>query len=325
MSKLGAELGMSIHSLPQPDPRLPIPSAKIGIEVEIEKWDGKNGTEYWEDKDDPSVHDKGREFITRGPIIGMQIVPAVDEICRIALERKYSTGEPRAGIHIHLDCTDLDTKRKELARLVAKYMLIEHAMFGFAGAWRDSCGYCVSYESGQVDFPAIGAALFAKGKVSKRTFANLSKYQALNLKPLSDLGTIEFRHLPTTFDRTRLLNWISVILAIKRSAIEDEGDDFDILKKFSNIGPREYAEQILGDQYFILRDFIDPNRMWDAADNAISIMGAASAIKLDATWGKEADGPPSPLIAKKLEQMMKPKKAASNKGPLYRSFGNEQY
>lgn len=311
MSKLGSMVDKAIHRFPKSDARLPIPGAKIGIEVELEEWDGKNNTKYWITKEDHSLRNHGIEFVTNGPVIGEDIIPAIEELCALANARKYSTGEPRAGIHVHVDCTDLEVETNELAHMVSNYMLVEHALFGFAGDWREHCGYCIPYDLGKQDFRFLGKVLYEQKNKSalQSSLQNMSKYQALNLVPLIQYGTVEFRHLPTIFDPKKLLDWVKIVLAIKRSASDQE--NLDALAGFSKHGPMAYAERIMGDQFYLIRPFIDPNRMWQAVDNATAIMAHGNALVPIAQWGSE--GGDNPLLEMKLEMMMKNKKKVSVK------------
>lgn len=303
MSKLGSMIDKAIHRFPKSDARLPIPGAKIGIEVEIEEWNRRNDTVYWTVKEDHSLRNHGIEFVTNGPIIGEDIIPAVEEICAFALKQKYSDGNPRAGIHIHLDCTDLEVETNDLARFVSNYMLVEHAMFGFAGTDREHCGYCIPYYLSNQDFKNLGRALYETTNKStmQNALSNMSKYQALNLRPLIELGTVEFRHLPTTFDSNKILNWIKIILALKRSASDRNSPS--AMAAFSKHGPVGYAERIMGDQFHLIRPWIDPNKMWNAVDNATAIMAAGNVLKPVGDWNNQ--GGSNPLLKIKADILAK--------------------
>lgn len=303
MSKLGSMIDKAIHRFPKSDARLPIPGAKIGIEVELEGWNGRNDTTHWVAKEDHSLRNHGIEFVTNGPVIGEDIIPAVEEICAFALKQKYSDGNPRAGIHIHVDCTDLEVETNDLARVVSNYMLVEHALFGFAGQDREHCGYCIPYYLSNQDFKLLGKVLYEQTnkKVVQNALSNMSKYQALNLRPLVDLGTVEFRHLPTTFDSKKILNWIDIILALKRSASDRNSPS--ALAAFSKHGPAGYAERIMGEQFHLIRPWIDPNAMWNAVDNATAIMAAGNVLKPVGSWSSQ--GGSNPLLKMKADLMAK--------------------
>lgn len=310
--KLGALLGKPIHGETLDDPELPVPDAKLGIEVEIENWDGWSGFELWSNHVDDSLRNNGQEFTTNGGLVGADIRRAVTAFCEQANARNWDWNTPRAGIHIHLDITDLDFEGGELARLVANYIILEHVLFAFAGDYRRSVGYCESLEDSQGDFALLGKFLY--GKPDSRTVRSIveefSKYQAINLKPMAMYGTVEFRHLPTTFESDRLMTWINIILAIKRSAKQVIMGDSP-LKALSQLGWEEYIRRLLGQDLFdMLRKFVEPKRIWTAVDNATALM-AYSREQLNITppsW-KDLDKR-SPVIVAKLAKM---KAAAAKK------------
>ena len=137
---VGLKFKKPIHCAPVSTDKLIIPYAKVGIEVEVENWDrAHSNLAQWEDHEDGSLR-RGREFTTRGGMVGKQIVEEIETICNFAKSRNYSEGYPRAGIHLHIDMTDMnDGSDTQLLNAIAAYMLFEDAMFSFAGEWRKAC------------------------------------------------------------------------------------------------------------------------------------------------------------------------------------------
>jgi len=301
-----------------PDPSLPIPLGKVGIEVEVEGCTKLPILDLWESKEDHSLRNGGREFVTAGPMYGLNIRKALSGLFDSAVKLKWSEGYPRAGIHVHLDVRDLDFESNELSRLVSNYMLIEHAMFAYCGEWRRQTMYCDALEDSQADFKSLGRFLYSPPDSRDELIQladGLSKYQALNFRPLISFGTIEFRALPTTFDFDRVFNWIRIILALKRSAQDATMDD--PLRLLSSDGPIQYAQRILGETFPILANLIDPMKMWNAVDNASALMAFGnkftSATGNGVAMGWEAPAfKPNPI----LEGMLaKKSKAATTRKP----------
>lgn len=314
MNKLGNLIDKPIHAFPTPSAELVVPEAKIGIEVELEKWDGAYFPQtYWEiHGQEHSLRNNGIEFVTKGGLSGTQIRKALVELCEMAKLRKWKDGYPRAAIHIHLDVTDLDTDTNELSVLLSNYMLVEHLFFAFAGEWRRDCAYCVPFSHGKIDFRVLGEMLYSKQ--SKAAFQGnsqkLSKYQALNLNPLTRFGTIEFRHLPTTFDIERIMVWINMILAIKKSAHNPQLST--PLKAMSDLGPERFAAIVMDRMWPIVSQHINPAAMWEAVDNAQAIMAHGGAFKMQ-TVGWDVLPAPNPILEHKMQQLTKEKKPAYKK------------
>lgn len=317
MAKLGDVVGMPVHSEPQRDANLVLPYGKVGIEIETEGWKGDGaGTlpKVWEFHQDGSLRNNGMEFTTRGNgIVGTAITSAVQGFCTWAKARKLDVGYPRAGIHVHLDCTDLDFEAGHLHNLVAMYLLVEHAMYGYAGEWRRTCGFCDPLSESQLPMNQLRHALFAadsNGKSLPGRLNKLGRYYGLNVKALNKIGTLEFRQLETTFDPERILNWINIIFQLKRAAMEwPQGRR--ILVEVSRSGAREFARTMMGKQWDHISQWFEEDRLWAAVDAAI-IMMEGQDDENEADWGEVA--PSNPILEKKGP---KPAKKKTLKEELY--------
>lgn len=313
--KLGNALGKPVFTLPRPSGRLVLPNAKIGIEIEIEGWGGQSGLTWWEDTRDDSLRNNGREFVTRGGLVGEDVIEALNEFKAASEAHGWQEGTPRAGIHVHVDCTDLDLEAGQLASFISLYMLAEHAIFSWVGEWRRTCGFCAAWEDTQVDFNKLGRALFDKtGATLARAVGSeeFQKYQAVNIMALGKYGTLEFRHLPTTFDVNRILTWINIILQLKKSAVALDTTT-PLIAQFSKARPERFLANVLGDMWPTLQPFFKESRAWDAIDNSIALMSYASIIspkkpRVEDLWGETTSG--AGWVATKLANMTLAKEPA---------------
>lgn len=317
MGTLGDLVGKPTHIMPVVHNAFVIPHAKVGVEVEAEGVKATKGLNrnLWATKTDGSLRDNGQEFVTVDGLVGQHLFDAIHNICDVAKANKYTDGYPRAGIHIHLDCTDLNVEDRQLQRLVTNYMLVEHLLFDFCGNWRRDCGYCVPYDTGKNDFDIIGRALSAKdvGDSSKSNarvlFSHMSKYQSLNLRPLIDLGTVEFRTLPTTFDVDRILLWINIILSIKKSAADKAFAE--PLKLLSTVGPQRFVERILGaDIMKAMYAEIDERKLWTAVDNVSTILAIGDQQGIRGVQKKRMN---SNMLSEVMVKRIEAQKKAKNK------------
>ena len=280
---IGDLVGQPTHRPQLPDPSLSLPLAKIGIEIEVEGWDGQRiNSSLWQDKEDHSLRGASREFVTSGRgLVGLEISKALEVFVDHAKSHGYTNGYPRAGIHVHLDVTDLDMESGQLASFVATYLLLEHVFFGYAGDWRNYCCYTVPMNLGQNDFASIGRALFDKNLPNHHVvdlLSRCSKYQALNLECITRYGTVEFRHLPTTFEYDRIFTWIRMILAVKAAALAQSGS-LDPLSTLSRSGVHDFAIQVFGtDLYEKVAKYLDASEAWKAVDNAQLLMAHGNAL-----------------------------------------------
>lgn len=304
MAKIGELVGQPVHSRPEEDDSLALPFGKVGIEIETEKWKGDGAStlpKVWEYHQDGSLRNNGIEFTTRGKgIIGKEISKAVRDFCSWANARKLDVGYPRAGIHIHLDCTDMDFEGGELQRMVAIYMLLEHALFGYAGEWRRTCGFCDPLTESQLPMNQIRHALFdptSSGKALLGRLNKLGRYYALNLRALTKYGTVEYRQLETTFDAERIIGWINIILQIKKAAVQWPANR-KVLAEVSREGARGFAKRMMGPYWAHVSPYFKDEMLWAAVDSAIVMMEGEPESQDGGSW----DDMPSdnPLLAKKI-------------------------
>lgn len=228
---LGQALAKQIRRCPKADSRLVDSDAQLGIEIELRGWNGtdpagKEFNSFWEGKRDDSLRSSGREFITIGGLSGKHLVDALDVFYATARAHKWGDGYPYAGIHVHMDVTDLD--ESQFSSLLQLYLVMEHAFFSFAGDYRRYCGFCYALTETKEYIKYAPDILFGANydylvNYVHPTNGRISRYQALNLSSLSKYGTLEFRHLPTTMDQERLMTWINMILALRLAAIDGSG------------------------------------------------------------------------------------------------------
>lgn len=317
--KLGTVLNKSIHIPPTTTDSLILTHAKVGVEVELENWDGTNPFTWWENHRDDSLRNNGQEFTTRGGLSGQALINAVAELTSKAKESGWSEGYPRAGIHVHIDCTDLDVEKGELATFMSMYMLVEHAMFSWCGEWRRSCGFCDSLEDSTHDFNSLGRALYDQTGAELRALLRAEgfcKYQAVNLMSLDKFGTLEFRQLPTTFDYDRIVEWINIIMQLKQAATEYE-NTMPLLAKFSREGATAFVRNMMGKMWPAIEGHFLEHRAWAAVDNAMALMSygrvLVASVEGEGDPWSEDNNLPSPVAQAKIDAIKKSRQPAKKK------------
>lgn len=301
-TSVGNKFGFPVHKMPKGSNKLAIPYAKVGVELECEQVrdlrDPQGLIALWQPVEDHSLRNRGMEFITRGTgLVGDQLVKAVIDLCTFTKEKQYDVGYPRAGIHLHLDMTDMNEESgTELLNCVLSYMLFEEAIFKFVGTWRKACGFCDPLSLAQHDFKAISQLLYGweagdAAHVHERRF---SKYGAINFLPLARFGTIEFRQLPTTFDSARILNWINLCLCFKRFGKQVDCDPVELLEEK---GCKALAEAVFGEYLPIIQEFIVEDEVYAAIADARSLRVGQRTKQLPVSW----DAPDNPFLMSKKE------------------------
>lgn len=211
-------------------------SLAVGIEVEVENHTLKvSPSQYvWAGVADGSLRNGGIEYVSK-PIAASFAAHAIGELLGDCLDEKECCFSPRTSIHVHINMQDVETTVVE--DIILLYSLFEKLFFRFTGRGRIKNIYCV---------PLIDTACLS-GMLTNGVFhsrSSWSKYAALNILPLSEYGTIEFRHMHGTFDIKKISVWIRMLTTlcdnvITRGGFRDEiakmGKDYDFTGLLYNI------------------------------------------------------------------------------------------
>lgn len=176
---------------------------------------------YWRLHTDGSLRNNGRELISH---VGLTLsaAPRALRALRDTFEYYFMTKElsitSRCSVHVHYNIWDYTFE--QLRSLVFVYMMLESALYYVSGR-RSNNIFCVpANKVARFNwFPFF--TYFAK-KNPKVNWMNLNgnfhKYAGLNLLPILEYGTIEFRHHEGTLDTDRILNWLAIINEVCESS-----------------------------------------------------------------------------------------------------------
>lgn len=205
----------------------PVDNTHIGIEVEVERVSLASGDfstplrPTWQIVADGSLRNSGIEFVSL-PIRGNNIYKAL-YLLRTTLEKfspKYEFSE-RTSIHIHVNARHLTLE--QLFCMLITYMIVERSLFRFvetSGFSRDKNIFCAPIQDSKwfLDLSLL-ISHWEKGNYDKfwsSLLRNWKKYTSMNVIPLSKQGTLEFRHMGGTLDLELLMNWINILLSLKK-------------------------------------------------------------------------------------------------------------
>lgn len=213
-SPLGRDLAPSLSQLLQevrtrpptaPRRRLPVPNT-------VPVPDG------WDLKEDGSLRN-GIEAVSV-PMPESVAAERLQHIYRWAAACGYGT-TVRCGMHIHVN---MGGRTPDALRdVLYTYALAEPYLFGVAGESREENIYCVPWYTDPVQYNAgrrtVRRMLAGEGPTSHIMQGfGANKYSALNLLPLSNLRTIEFRHLQTPATAEDAIRWLRLVSTVVESA-----------------------------------------------------------------------------------------------------------
>lgn len=181
----------------------------FGIEVEVENIpDAPNKLNYWNITTDNSLRNHGYEYCSF-PIRANQVEGAIQELDE-ALPKTRTFSE-RTSCHVHMNVRDLAIS--EIYNLIVIYYALENVIFKWVGHDRENNIFCIPLNEGRFyrSLPYFETHI-------NDTIHNWNKYTALNLIPIREKGTVEFRHMYGTLDSGTLLTWINILCCLKDTA-----------------------------------------------------------------------------------------------------------
>lgn len=220
------------------------PKTLVGIEVEVENVmaiDPNIGLMLWQMKEDGSLRNNGREFVTPGAIPCSLVEPALKLLFNgLNPDIDFSN---RTSIHVHVDVRQLTLQ--QIVALLLTYLTVENLLFKFVGNSRRTNIFCTPIsETGIIE------GVSADPKKFIHSIQNTwMKYTGLNLLPIANFGSVEFRHMPGTNNVNKLLAWVDMITRLKQFVYRFQYDEIvqTIMTLNSNSRYRQYVELIFGD------------------------------------------------------------------------------
>jgi len=198
----------------------------IGIEIEIENipeslQDSLKGL-YWEETEDHSLRNYGREYKSI-PLRTYQIPYAIEHLqATLNHTNPEYTFSNRCSVHVHLNVRDFTME--QLACFLILYCVFEKHFFHIAGTKRENNIFCVPLWNTEY-IPSTEYLHFPE------SYTKWHKYLALNCGCIfgsennQAFGTIEFRHLYGTLDTNILYPWINSIIALREASSKYKLDE----------------------------------------------------------------------------------------------------
>jgi hypothetical protein len=228
---------------------------EVGIEIEVENVAGNpNYYTVWTPKPDGSLRNNGLEFIS-APIKGKRIHYALNQFFDYLDKKAHFS--PRTSIHVHINVLNLTPP--QVGGMVMVSAVVERLMYKFVGGDRDKNNFCVPL--GEAYAPNVIKMFVDEPFMGLNTNEN-NRYLGLNTDAVRKFGTLEYRHLGGTRDKLRIVNWINLLLSLKKFAethsLENIKEKIDRLNTDS--GYSVFVDEIFGahggvlDQRTLMKD-----------------------------------------------------------------------
>lgn len=239
----------------KPSDKLVLPTCYVGVEAELERVDNKILRGLWLTKTDGSLHDSGLEYVFSNPLYGEDILDALDELEAAFDASSVSTGED-TSLHVHIDVRDMTPV--QLNRMILLYIIFEKLLFNYCAPERESNIFCLSTEYAQsvvTDYARLSQAALNNDADSIRNIVNeQQRYSAMNLASIATFGSIEFRGHRGEYRKEPILNWINILLSIKKAALNDDYPEDKPYLRLKQIGAGPFCREVFGEHFDLLNN-----------------------------------------------------------------------
>lgn len=221
------------------------PATLVGIEIEIEGFAGEKDEEaldgVWYTKEDGSLRDGGIEFVSFA--MEARYVPQALKMLFTNLRDGYKFSE-RTGIHFHINFRT--KKLMDVLNMGLIYLPFERLLYRLAGEERYSNIFCTPIQETQS--PDV-LAQFLQDAALRPFVNNWDKYSGMNFLPLTGFGSVEFRHMRGTDSIPDLVEFLNVILAMRKYASDHTFDHiWTELQPLNNTSQYEwFMQKVMGD------------------------------------------------------------------------------
>jgi hypothetical protein len=174
-----------------------------GLECEIESVrNGGNSIGYFNCIKDGSLRNNGWEYVSVQPRTRQELVDDFTQLHKyLVFYPDFDPYSIRTSTHVHINCSCLPLEH--VRNIVLLYALFEEFFFAMVKPVRRDNIHCVPLT--ETYLPKIYSGNL------EQFHEQWHKYTALNLKRLTDLGTLEFRHLHGTGDVEEVDTWLRVL------------------------------------------------------------------------------------------------------------------
>lgn len=240
------------------------PSLVVGFELEVENARVRHPAPgVWIPQTDGSLRNNGLEFITP-PLAGKGIDDSINEMWD-KMPDGWSFSQ-RTSVHVHVNARDLTWQQLKMWLLT--YCVVEEVMFDFASPDRAKGIFCVPLLD--TSYPDYLISKLVTN--THRAQQGWEKYSAVNLSRLGDLGTVEFRHMPGTRDKEKILLWVKMLDDLRAAGISFTEEGFLQLLEVNN--PRVMLRRIFCDRVL---NVLSTKRIEEICRNGMDVVRCALA------------------------------------------------
>ena len=192
----------------------------VGIEIEAEGANLPRTGDYWNVEHDGSLRgedlSQACEYVLQRP---MSLSEAKEALAYLAHQYKENgaqvSSSPRCGVHVHVNCQQLSIL--QLYNFMTLYLIFEDVLVKWCGKTREGNLFCLRAKDAEYLIYVLSQALQDK-EFRARFRTDELRYASMNVKALTDYGSLEFRAMEGTDDTDRIYQWASLLVSMREQA-----------------------------------------------------------------------------------------------------------
>lgn len=226
------------------DKNTPLGDWLVGLELEMENFPMR--ADYAEFggflfTTDGSLRNDGVEAVTKP--VAIKHLQGLLEAFFTHYNINQTNYSERCSTHVHFNIEPMEWEN--IASLCLLYQTVETLLFKFTGDDRDSNIFCVPWNQSSLSYNIV----YNMQQNGPSAFRRWQKYSALNLLPIHNLGTVEFRHLGGTCDVKKIMQWVFLLAKmfeyVLSTPYEEVKNEIKCMNTVSNY--HEWLERVFGE------------------------------------------------------------------------------
>lgn len=263
---------------------------EVGIEIEVEGERLPESIPGWRRENDGSLRGESAEYVLKNPIAHKDVASYLAQITTAYTKYKsVITDSQRAGVHVHINVQTFTMR--EVYNFICLYIIFEDMLVKFCGDRRQGNLFCLRARDAEALIDWLRSA------AEERSFRGLGtdhlRYASVNVKALSNYGSLEFRAMRSTSDMSVIETWVNILVAVREAAITFTSPK-EIIEQFSVLGPEGLFHRVLGPFKPLLLYKNYDGDMWDNARCVQDIAYCTNWEEL-AAWEHKIDNPINPF------------------------------
>lgn len=268
-------------------PNRALTKGDVGIEIEVEGRNLPHLTKYWRNEKDGSLRgEENAEYVLKVPSTLQEAKVALDYLDHTYTEIGSEVDETvRAGVHVHVNCQDLTAI--QLFNFITLYIVFEEMLVRWCGPHREGNLFCL--RSGDAEYQISVLRRGAKSKGFRLFDTDNLRYGSMNVRALSQYGSLEFRAMRGTRDLSLVHQWAEMLVSLREVACQYDSPQ-QVIEYFSGIDIDTFIVGHLGKHGAVFSLYEDREKLLRAG------MRRAQDIAFCTDWHKTYDEPPVRII-----------------------------